>query len=285
MSSEDSSKKRFAPKVPTTRLRQDDAVKLGTMSTRLEEQRQQREIQQAQKKQHHKARDGIITADSGIPSGPFALGPAVSLKNNSRQPSSFPSTLSSSRNNTPHPSLNNDDDVKPVLDIKEYCSGNDRYPVVLQPKKTLFGNEPFFRTGQFTLLTLPLEMPLVGTAQTPQENNINSTSTEEQVIDLDAANKAAATPECSPKVNGPFPPPWPLDTQGRLGKLRRFASGRMVLSVGPYEYEVRPSIGSDASVLYAVDAEYGQSFGLGPVQHFLQAVPDLSHLLRQINLV
>lgn len=96
---------------------------------------------------------------------------------------------------------------------------------------------------------------------------------------LAQATESDVNPET---VSGMFDLPqadrWPKSAQGRLGKLRKYKSGRMVLELtNGFCMDVTPSVSADAKLMniLAIDPEFGQSFNLGQVEQHFVCTPDL----------
>ena len=100
----------------------------------------------------------------------------------------------------------------------------------------------------------------------------------EQTIDLDSLKQTGAGQS---QQEHTLPSPLATAAHGKLGRMRRYASGKMTISVGDIEFELMHMMNSPSSMTNAliVDGEYNQAFDVGNVGNQLVAIPDISKLL------
>ena len=274
-------KTRFAPKVPAVRIKKEDTIQLGSSTTTKEQSRE------FKPKPRVVNNTGLLAGEAA--QGPFALGPATSMRS---RPTDGATAIARERKSTAikmqaesqHVPPN---DTKPIIALKDYCTGDGKYPETIRaPESTnpVASLAEIFE-GKLVMLRLPTALPLkVTPASTPNENpQAPSTSKDEETIDLDSLKTnepAVLTPS-----NSPYPAPWPASAHGYLGKIQRFASGRITMAVGEIEYALSMSSSSKSCVqnLLAVDSEYNQAFDIGTISHQLVAVPNIEKLLSMLS--
>ena len=287
-----SSKARFAPKVPSTRIKKEEAIKLGS-KTAIQEVRQKQSTEQhqtnnIQKRKERSSFTGLL-ATSDV-QGPFSLGPAAcvkfrnadatsaSIREGSKGSDSSRDAISKAQQQLPSA----DTDIRSAVSVESYNDIDGKAPIVIRnhgDQTTESGSLIEMFEGQLVLVKLPVKMPLIEFM--PRANEIPNSKEEEPVertVDLDSLKQAeqATRSKCSP-----FTSPWPSTAHGKLGKVRRYASGKMTIIVGDIEFELVSVKNSTSSVTNAliIDGEYNQAFDLGNIKTRLVAIPDVSKLL------
>lgn len=286
------SKTRFAPKIPTTRIKKEEAIKLGNQTTIQEvcpkQTTEPYQTSNLQKRKERLPNAGLLVA--GDVQGPFSLGPATFVKSRNADATSIlvrgaPRERDDSKTSATktHQQVNRtDSDIKPAVSVENNTDIDNKAPVMIKNNEyqatppmslaEMFG-------GQLALLKLPVKMPLIESM--PKASEISHSMEEElteQTVDLESLKQ---TEQASQGKNSPFTPPWPSSAHGKLGKIKRYASGKMTLTVGNIEFQLAHMKNANPSVTNAlvIDGEYNQAFDLGNVKNQLVAIPDISKLL------
>jgi len=222
----------------------------------------------------------LAAATSGSTAGPLALGPSASITaaNRSRGPGSlFSESISAVRRVGSTSSVNTGstqdtesfDHVLLVEDEFAQEPLDTLHPVAVKPAAPeSFVDRKLDRAGLF-LFQLP---PVLPPFAEPQDSNNVATSedpNDSQCV-LSALQRSMDSAEH-----------WPPTLKGRLGRFRRYYSGRMTLTIGNVELEVRPSaLDPVSSHLTAVkiDPSTRSMVNLGQISggHF-NCFLDLSH--------
>lgn len=273
-------KTRFAPKVPAVRIKREDAIQLGSSTA----PREHREFKPRPRIVNN---TGLLAGEAV--QGPFVLGPGTSTRRGAADGTAAiararkPAAVKKQAAAQHVPSS----DTKPVIPLKDYCAGDGKYPETIRAPQgtgTAASLAEIFE-GNLVMLRLPTALPLKATPEsTPSEKpQATAASKDEETIDLDSLKPSE--PTTSAPSNSPYPAPWPAAAHGYLGKIQRFASGRVTLTVGQIEYALSLSSPSRACVqnLLAVDSEYNQAFDIGTISHQLVAVPDIEGLLAVLS--
>ncbi len=186
-------------------------------------------------------------------SGPLAMGPAGMTKTATARSSGIFSGRSQSLSTRLQATTS--DFYSTALQVEEeFAIETGLSPVIVNAKPSKEEYKPALTEG-LLLLQLPPILPR-----------------------MTAASAAEIAPE---SISGMFDLPqaehWPSSVQGRYGKLKQYRSGRITLELlNGFEMELTPSIEEERLMsLVAVDAEFGQSFNLGPVEHHFVCTPDL----------
>lgn len=197
--------------------------------------------------------------------------------------SSFPMRLGSDHSSKHDPLLTKgvNTDTKSIIQDDDYIDG----------AAFLASSAPINGTGPWWLMQLPSsilpKMQGEGIPSTPLNPTvtipIKGGEREEEAIDIESFKslQEAATANQQQRTTR-----WPINCQGQLGKLRVHASGRISLILGdetsltamPSSFttsiqgKVTPSLAGQQRAV-AIDADYQQSFDLGPIQHKLIFIP------------
>jgi hypothetical protein len=264
----DSKTKKFTPTIPAVRrkkvVEEEDSVSVEPSSTSantsLNNSRGGRKPLNASK--------NYTSTSSSVVSGPLSMGPAAMARSSRSSGSSGSSSAgifsarSISRLNTSASSssgdskpLNNSVPVEEVFADERIVEGSELLkPVALSDtrKESDFFTHFEPENGKMFLFQMPPVLP---------------------TLDNTAHDNTTASSSCE------YAEKWPLNAQGRYGKLRRYKSGRiaMILENG-VEFLVNPSIenSSDAqnTSVIAIDSEFAQSFNLGQIEGKFVCVPE-----------
>lgn len=202
------------------------------------------------------------TTIPAVVSGPLSMGPAAMARSSRSSGSSGSAGIFSARSiSRPNTSTNSSSDSKPLNDsvpveevfaVEGAVEANELLkPIALLDDKKESDSFTHFEpeNGKMFLFQMPPVLPTL----------------------LNTSNDTISTNESSEK--------WPSNAQGRYGKLRRYKSGRITMTLeNGVEFLVNPSIenfseAQNTSVL-AIDPEFAQSFNLGQVEGKFVCVPE-----------
>lgn len=271
-------KGRFAPKVPSERLKAEDALKLGSASAdKKPSNLLPKQTPNFNTDGFHNRRKPVIVASDGV-SGPFAFGP--SMVSNGKKSAFFQSSASTScvtstsdssqmlsaaaaySKKKPEEKLMDMDSLTQSLPEYIAKSTHLRPPLVLPLEENgNFPDElPQMEEGAVTMLRLPPVLPLVK----PESETIIKSNGK----------------------HGPWAPE--LKANGILGKWRIYSSGKQTLTIGPVTFDVvrgePPACQPNPTVLLGVEggtssALGGKAYAMAAPLGLLNAVPRVHEIL------
>ena len=259
-------KPRFAPKIPATRIKKEEVISLGTMTAVQEAQQKQREEAERARLEAKRLRD--LNQKMNQQQAPVDC--ILSGANVVRETTAT-RRVQSGESRVLNNEAKSSDGVVGQEGPTLYATSMEKYfekikgphaPVLpaSEPKVTTsFQSLESLFKNKLILLKLPTRLPI--------EEMIPSSSKEEKETAKPHTSKCTA---------------WPENATGRIGSIRRYASGRITFKMSEgveFLLDTDTLIADDKLGFVQFDLERRKALMLGSVHRSLVAIPDLSKLL------